>query len=53
MTLEIQKKLKKVNLIKLCNDEAQINKLLSKEKLHSKNIDFNINKNALYLTNLV
>ena len=31
--LEIQKKSEKVNLIKLYDDEAQINELLSKEKL--------------------
>ena len=31
--LEIQKKSEKVNLIKLYNNEAQIDKLLSKEKL--------------------
>ena len=33
MILEIQKKLEKVNLIKLYNDKAQIDELLSKEKL--------------------
>ena len=33
MILEIQKKSEKVNLIKLYDDEAQINELLSKEKL--------------------
>ena len=33
MTLKIQEELEKVNPIKLYNDEAQINKLLSKEKL--------------------
>ena len=33
MTLEIQKKSEKVNSIELCDDEAQIDELLSKEKL--------------------
>ena len=53
MTLEIQKKSEKANSIELCDDEAQIDELLSKEKLQSENIDFNISKHALYLTNLV
>ena len=51
--LEIQKKLKKVNSIKLNNDEAQIDELLFKEKLQSENINFNISKHVLYLINLV
>ena len=53
MTLEIQKKSEKVNSIELSNDEAQIDELLSKEKLQSENIDFNISKHILYLINLV
>ena len=36
MILEIQKKLEKVNLIKLYNDKAQIDELLSKEKYNLK-----------------
>ena len=33
MTLEIQEKSEKANSIELCDDEAQIDELLSKEKL--------------------